>query len=125
MIRLLGDMRAYNYVVVPTHDFDQVVYKIRAIDFDQQCYEGKFKVYRPQFFKENYPMVEIVKNKLTANSVDQYKIEERSIVARRIISSGVRLQNLVTIMQQDHLTREDYLNNLCKEIYKFTKDKAF
>ena len=70
-------------------------------------------------------MVEIVKNKLTANSVDQYKIEERSIVARRIISSGVRLQNLVTIMQQDHLTREDYLNNLCKEIYKFTKDKAF
>ena len=125
MIRLLGDMRAYNYVVVPTHDFDQVVYKIRAIDFDQQCYEGKFKVYRPQFFKENYPMVEIVKNKLTANSVDQYKIEERSIVARRIISSGVRLQNLVTIMQQDRLTREDYLNNLCKEIYKFTKDKAF
>ena len=65
MIRLLGDMRAYNYVVIPTHDFDQVIYKIRAIDFDQQCYEGKFKVYRPQFFKENYPMVETVKNKLT------------------------------------------------------------
>ena len=31
MIRLLGDMRAYNYVVVPTHDFDQVVYKIRQL----------------------------------------------------------------------------------------------
>lgn len=44
MIRLLGgDMRAYNYVIVPTHDFDHVVFKIRAIDFDQQCYEGKFK----------------------------------------------------------------------------------
>ena len=40
--RLLGDMRAYNYVIVPIHDFDQVVYKIRAIDFDQQSYEGKF-----------------------------------------------------------------------------------
>ena len=25
MIRLLGDMRAYNYVIVPTHDFDQLV----------------------------------------------------------------------------------------------------
>ena len=61
MIRLLGDMQTYNYVVIPTHDFDQVIYKIRAIDFDQQCYEGKFKVYRPQFFKENYPMVETVK----------------------------------------------------------------
>jgi hypothetical protein len=39
MIRLLGDMRAYNYVIVPIHDFDQVVYRIRPIDFDQQCYE--------------------------------------------------------------------------------------
>ena len=125
MIRLLGDMRAYNYVVVPTHDFDQVVYKIRAIDFDQQCYEGKFKVYRPQFFKENFPMVKIVKDKLTLNSVNQYKIEERSIVARRIISSGARLQNLVTIMKQDDLTRTDYLKNLSEEIFKFTKDDAF
>src|SRR5690606_12664867 len=52
MIRLLGDMRSYNYVIVPTHDFDHVVYKIRAIDFDQQCYEGKFNIYKPQFFKE-------------------------------------------------------------------------
>ena len=42
MIRLLGDMRSYNYVVIPIHDFDQVIYKIRAIDFDQQSYEGKF-----------------------------------------------------------------------------------
>ena len=32
MIRLLGDMRAYNYVIIPIHDFDQVIYKIRAID---------------------------------------------------------------------------------------------
>ncbi|MAM23618.1 MAG: hypothetical protein CL817_07770, partial [Croceibacter sp.] len=39
MIRLLGDMRSYNYVIVPTHDFDHVEYQIRAIDFDQQCFE--------------------------------------------------------------------------------------
>jgi hypothetical protein len=42
MIRLLGDMRAYNYVIV-IHDFDQVVYKIRPIDFDQQCYGAILK----------------------------------------------------------------------------------
>ena len=52
MIRLLGDMRAYNYVIIPTHDFDKVVYKIRAIDFDQQCYEGNLQIYRPQFLKK-------------------------------------------------------------------------
>jgi hypothetical protein len=45
MIGLLGDMRSYNYVIIPTHDFDQVVYRIRPIDFDQQCYEGNLKIY--------------------------------------------------------------------------------
>ena len=48
-------------------------------------------MYRPQFFKENFPMVSIVKDKLTLDSVNQYKIEERSILAKRIISAGVRL----------------------------------
>ena len=73
-------MRSYNYVVIPTHDFDKVVYKIRAIDFDQQCFEGNLQVYRPQFFKENNEIMNIVKEKLESNSVKQYKIEERSIL---------------------------------------------
>tara|TARA_Y100000004_G_scaffold25717_2_gene25987 strand:+ start:3145 stop:4221 length:1077 start_codon:yes stop_codon:yes gene_type:complete len=125
MIRLLGDMRSYNYVVIPIHDFDQVVYKIRAIDFDQQCYEGSFKVYRPQFFKENFPIIKLVKNRLNHDSVIQYKIEERSIVAKRIISSGSRLETLVEIMTNDTLSKPEYLKNLSQEIYKFTKDMAF
>ena len=74
MVRLLGDMRAYNYVVVPTHDFDQVVYKIRAIDFDQQSFEGKLSFYRPQFFKENLPMMELIQLKLNRKAINQYKI---------------------------------------------------
>ena len=68
MIRLLGDMRAYNYVIIPHHDYDHVVFKIRPIDFDQQCYEGRFKMYKPQFFKENNPMVQLVKEKLQETS---------------------------------------------------------
>ncbi|MEK9613962.1 MAG: hypothetical protein VW080_08570 [Flavobacteriaceae bacterium] len=125
MIRLLGDMRAYNYVVVPTHDFDQVVYKIRPIDFDQQSFEGKLSVYRPQFFKENFPIMELVRTKLNQNSINQYKIEERSIVARRIISSGNRLKKLVQIMQMEVLTHPENLERLRAEIYKFTKEEAF
>jgi hypothetical protein len=125
MIRLLGDMRAYNYVVVPTHDFDQVVYKIRPIDFDQQSFEGKLSVYRPQFFKENIPIMDLVRAKLTHDSINQYKIEERSIVARRIISSGNRLNKILNIMQKDKLTLESNLSRLKKEIYKFTKEKVF
>ncbi|MGB5821638.1 MAG: hypothetical protein WBG90_19305 [Saonia sp.] len=125
MIRLLGDMRSYNYVIVPTHDFDHVVYKIRAIDFDQQCFEGKLKVYRPQFFKENYLMVELVRKKLQKNSVDQYKIEERSIVAKRIISSEDRIEELVDICREDTISIEDNIAKLKGEIYDLILDVKF
>ena len=125
MIRLLGDMRSYNYVIVPMHDFDHVVYKIRAIDFDQQSFEGKLKVYRPQFFKENFTMVNLVQNKLQNDSVDQYKIEERSIVAKRIISSGDRIKKLVEICKADDISQPENIENLGKQIYDLTLDVKF
>jgi hypothetical protein len=125
MIRLLGDMRSYNYVIVPTHDFDHVVYKIRAIDFDQQCYEGKLKVYRPQFFKENFLMVDLVRGKLQRNSVDQYKVEERSIVAKRIISSEDRIEQLIKICREDDISLVENIKLLGSQIYEFTLDVKF
>ncbi len=125
MIRLLGDMRSYNYVIVPTHDFDHVVYKIRAIDFDQQCFEGKLKIYRSQFFKENYQMVELVRNKLQHKSVDQYKIEERSYVTKRVISSGDRIKRLLEICKADSISLPEHIDLLKSEIYALTLDSGF
>lgn len=125
MIRLLGDMRSYNYVIVPTHDFDHVVYKIRAIDFDQQCFEGKFKVYYPQFFKENLQMVALVGEKLQETSINQYKIEERSIVAKRILSSGKRINELVSCMKNDTISTDKNIHLLKQQIFDFTKDILF
>ena len=125
MIRLLGDMRSYNYVIVPTHDFDHVVYKIRAIDFDQQCFEGTLKVYRPQFFKENFLMVELVRGKLQSHSIDQYKVEERSIVAKRIISSEDRIQELTDISREDDISLQENIKLLGSEIYDLTLDVKF
>ncbi len=125
MIRLLGDMRSYNYVIIPIHDFDQVVYKIRAIDFDQQCYEGNFKVYRPQFFKENYPMVKLVKEKLQNSSIEQYKYEERSVLAKRIISAENRIKRLLEIMGEDTLAPDSHLKQLKLELYRYTNDLNF
>ncbi len=125
MIRLLGDMRSYNYVIVPTHDFDHVVYKIRAIDFDQQCFEGKLKVYRPQFFKENYLMVELVRKKLQKKSVDQYKVEERSIVAKRIKSSGNRIKKLIKICKDDEISTPENIEMLKEQIYALILDMDF
>ncbi|SHJ26407.1 hypothetical protein [Pseudozobellia thermophila] len=125
MIRLLGDMRSYNYVVVATHDFDHVEYKIRPIDFDQQCYEGKLKVYRPQFFKENLKMVELVREKLLRDSVYQYKLEERSMVAKRILSSGNRIKKLRAICKMDTISTEENINMLKEEVAVLTSDPNF
>ena len=125
MIRLLGDMRAYNYVIVPTHDFDHVVFKIRAIDFDQQCYEGKFKVYRPQFFKENLKLVQLVAKKFTQESIDQYKIEERSIVAKRMISYNDRIAQLLDCMVNDEISNTANIELLKSKIYDHTLDLEF
>ena len=58
-VRLLGDMRSYNFVVDITPDIEDYQYRIRCIDFDQQSYEGRKNLYLPQFFKENYPFVEL------------------------------------------------------------------
>lgn len=125
MIRLLGDMRSYNYVIVPTHDFDHIVYKIRAIDFDQQSFEGKFKVYYPQFFKENNKMVTLVGEKLQETSIQQYKLEERSIVAKRMLSSYDRIIELIACMKQDSISIHKNIQQLKTEIHDFTHDIEF
>jgi hypothetical protein len=125
MIRLLGDMRSYNYVIIPIHDFDHVVYRIRAIDFDQQCFEGNFKVYRPQFFKENFPMVKLVKEKLQSSSIEQYKDEERAVLAKRIHSAENRIKRLMQIMGDDCISTEEHLNQLKLELYRYTNDLNF
>ncbi len=125
MIRLLGDMRSYNYVIVPTHDFDHVVYKIRAIDFDQQSYEGKLNIYRPQFFKENFKMVELVSKIFQKESIDQYKMEERSIIAKRLISYNDRIEELLDCMIADTISIKEHEDLLKTIVYEYTLDMKF
>lgn len=125
IIRLLGDMRAYNYVIVPTHDFDQVRYRIRAIDFDQQCYEGKFKVYMPQFLKENNSFVEMVHENLQEQSINQYKIEERSAISKRILRVHGRVLQLLKCMSQDTISSPEKVEQLKTDLLNYTKDVKF
>ncbi len=121
-IGLLGDMRSYNYVVIPIHDYDHVVYKIRAIDFDQQSYEGKYKFYKPQFFKENAKMVQMVLDKLKPNSIEQYKKEERSIMVKRLSGSENRLNDLLSIMRLDRIAPRKHVEILRSEIFEIIRD---
>ncbi|WP_213521654.1 hypothetical protein [Nonlabens sp.] len=125
LIRLLGDMRSYNYVVIPTHDFDRVSYAIRAIDFDQQSYEGNLKVYRPQFFKENLAMVTNVATHLKSESIEQYKKEERALIAKRLINTQKRYRQLIKCMKADFISTPSKFKQLKKELHDFTGDIAF
>lgn len=124
-VRLLGDMRSYNYVMVLTNDFDRIQYRIRAIDFDQQSYEGNVKVYRPQFLKENNALVELVSEVLKQPSIEQYKREERSLLAKRATSASSRLDRLMTCMKQDHISQAAKISELKNALLELTGDIEF
>ncbi|WP_435263622.1 hypothetical protein [Tenacibaculum sp. nBUS_03] len=125
LIRLLGDMRSDNYVIIPMYDFDKKIYKIRAIDFDQQSYEGDYKNYLPQFFKENLLMVSLVRKSLTKETIHQYKQEERSIIAKRILSAKDRIENLLQCMRADSISNSNNIKKLSLYFYKLTLDVEF
>ncbi|MDR4891156.1 MULTISPECIES: hypothetical protein [unclassified Chryseobacterium] len=125
LIGLLGDMRSYNYVVIPIHDFDQVIYRIRPIDFDQQTYEGNLKVYLPQYFKENSPMVNMVLEKLKPSSIEQYRKEVRSQIVKRVTSSQNRFDELISIMKKDNIAPEANVTELRTALQKLTYDVNF
>ncbi|SEL62140.1 hypothetical protein [Parapedobacter koreensis] len=104
IITLLGDMRAYNFVVQITPDFDDFQFRIRAIDFDQQFYEGNPKVYMPQFFKDNLPYVRLCMEHLTDRTVLQYQQEERSSIVHRVRSERHRIAALRDVSNTEELS---------------------
>lgn len=125
LVRLLGDMRAYNYVFDITPDFEEVQFRIRAIDFDQQSYEGRRNLYMPQFFKENNALVELVMKLLNADTIKQYQMEERTLIKRRISSSKHRLDRLLKVMKQNHISTPVKVEQLKSELVQFYNDSRF
>ncbi|HET7000489.1 MAG TPA: hypothetical protein VFI33_04245 [Puia sp.] len=115
-VRLLGDMRSYNFVVDITPDIEDFQYRIRAIDFDQQSYEGRKNIYLPQFFKENKSLVDICVRYLNQDSITQYQTEERTMMAFRVASSRFRLMHLLNIMSADHISTPEKLFQLREEL---------
>lgn len=122
--RLLGDMRAYNFIIDVTPDFDKIQYRIRAIDFDQQCYESRRSFYLPHYFKENRAYVNMGIKYLTQESVEQYSNEERSFMIRRIHADKQKLAELLNSMKQHQLSQTAYVKALKIELYQKEKIKA-
>lgn len=115
-VRLLGDMRAYNYVVDVTPDIEGSQFRIRAIDFDQQSYEGRKSFYLPQYFKENNPVIFLGIEHMKSATVKQYQLEERSLIAMRAKSFKNRLNQLFEIMCADTISDREKVNQLKSEL---------
>ena len=124
-VRLLGDMRSYNFVVDITPDIEDYQYRIRCIDFDQQSYEGRKNLYLPQFFKENYPLVELTLKHLNKDSIEQYQTEEKTLVAMRLASSRYRVKELLDIMAKDIISPPHKVKQLCAELAAHHSNPGF
>jgi hypothetical protein len=124
-VQLLGDMRSYNFVVNVTPDIEDYQYRIRAIDFDQQSFEGRKNLYLPQFFKENYPLVALTLKHLNKDSIEQYQTEEKTMMAFRVVSSRFRLMELLNIMSKDKIAIPEKLAQLKNELNDYLHTTAF
>jgi len=119
--KLLGDMRSYNYVAVVTQDFDERQYRVRAIDFDRQSHEPELKVYMPQFYKENQPVVAMVWDQLSPDTIKQYQTEERALMARRAENGEGRLSDLFSAMVSDTIAPPENTKRLAADVARFHK----
>jgi hypothetical protein len=124
-VRLLGDMRSYNFVVDITPDIEDYQYRIRAIDFDQQSYEGRKNLYLPQFFKENYSYVHLTLAHLNKESIAQYQAEERTMITFRLASSRYRIKELLDVMSRDTISTEEKTYQLKEHLNDFFKTTIF
>jgi len=124
-IRLLGDMRSYNYVVHITPDIEGNQYRIRAIDFDQQSYEGRRQFYLPQYFKENNPLVMLGIQHMDEKTMRQYQEEERSLINSRVKLVYYRLNDLLEVMKKDEISPANKVEQLASELAAFHKINSF
>src|SRR5690606_4829457 len=106
------DMRAYHYVMQITPDLDDFQFRIRAIDFDQQLYDGSPKVYMPQYFKENLPYVKLAMEHCTENTLLQYQQEERSSIVHRVRSERHRIKDLRDASKLQTLSTTENISRL-------------
>lgn len=124
-VRLLGDMHSSNFVVDITPDFEETHYRIRAIDFDQQSYEGKKSIYLPQYFKQNNSLIQMGIKHITPESMAQYQREERALIANRLKSSQKEIEDLLETMESDTISTLENTESLKQELAKHYKNPRF
>lgn len=125
LVQLLGDMRNDNYVVEVIPDFDELYFRLRAIDFDQHCYEGNLKIYMPQYFRENNPIINLGFKSMSSVLELQYQQEERSRLLTRVRAASDQLPILLTTMKKEILSTEENIRKLSAELSDLYGDDRF
>lgn len=124
-VRLLGDMRAYNYVVEITQDFDNIQYRLRAMDFDQQSFEGRMNIYKPQYYKDNVEMVNLAQELMTVGVADEYRRIERVAMKKRFMAAKPRTKSLLRRMRKDQISKGEHIEKLKSDLAKHHQDSSF
>lgn len=122
-LRLLGDMRSVNYVVDITPDFEEVVYRVRPIDFDQQCYERRSRTYLAYHFDSNKAITRLAFRTLNRKTIAQYVEEERAQMSRRARVERIRLQSLLAVLKKDTIAPAAHVASLRTDLEKFFPDE--
>lgn len=124
-IRLLGDMRSVNYVVDITPDFEEVQYRVRPIDFDQQSYDGKGSTYLAFLYSSNRAITRLALQVLNRRTIDQYVAEEHSQMARRAKVESSRLRALLGVMRRDELSPASHVPSLAAALDRMHATSGF
>lgn len=125
LVQLQGDMRNDNFVVEVVPDFDDLYFRLRAIDFDQFAYEGDVKIYLPQFFKENNPIINIGLKNMTTVLELQYQREERTRLLTRVRAAGAHLANLLEALRREELSTPENVHRLRESLAELYQDSSF
>lgn len=124
-IRLLGDMRAYNFVIQINQDFDNVQYRLRAMDFDQQSYEGRKNMYLPQFYKDNIELVNLAKELMNYEAAEQYMKQERASMKKRFLAAKQQTKSLLRRMRADRISSTENVLSLREELALYHGNSNF
>jgi hypothetical protein len=79
----------------------------------------------PQYFKQNNALIELGMKYMTPESVWQYQIEERSMIASRLKSESQRVSDLMTVMSKDEIAPPENIEQLKSELAKHYDDVRF
>jgi hypothetical protein len=111
--------------VVITPDFEGAQIRVRAMDFDQQSYEGRLNLYRPQFFKDNTPLALFCAKHLRIETARQYQREEQVLILQRAAIIEERLAHLLGAMAADPISPPEHVRQLRESLAEHYKRSEY